>query len=436
MLSKKDLKKMYEKYCCKHDETIMYDSFMVIEKAEGFLLWDRGDKKPYYDTIFGYSANNFGHCYPEILKSVQKHTARLDHFHSFNCPAKIELSKLLVDLVPGKPDMQVYFPIGGAASIETAVKYSRGFTGKKDIITFKGGFHGLTLTALMLNGKEYHKRDKYLPLPGKPIEVEYANCFRCKHKCDSCNLECTIELEQQLKKNKNVAGVLIEPIQGANGFIVPPAKFLKRVEELTRKSGAVFIADEVQMGIGRTGKMYSFEHFDIHPDMILLSKSLAGGYYPLGAVLCKSNIMNSIQIDGSGIGSTFGNSPLGTSIALDVINMCLRKKLFDNALKIGNYFTDKIKSFERFPFIAFSSGIGLAQSFEFVIDKKGYKPAPQLVKAFQNISLKKHLITYIGGIYKNRTKIALPIWITKKDADFFFNKFEECLEELNHTISQ
>ncbi len=349
--------------------------------------------------------------------------------------SKITLSKRLVNYIGSSNPMQVYFTTGGALAVDNAIKISRAYTKKKKIISFDGGFHGYTLGAIMLNGEGYVKREQYMPMPGDIISMPFAYCFKCPFnlKSECCNLECTQKLEKYLSENNDVAAAIIEPIQGAQGFIIPPKKFIKKVDEILKKYNVVFIADEIQMALGRAGKMFSFQHFDVNPDIVLLSKSLAGGFWPLSVIIAKSEIFNAVGHKGSGIGSTFGNSILGTNIAMTVLDVIEKENLLDNSTNMGSYFLEKLKKYEKFSFIADLTGIGLAQSFCIVKDsgKNDFNPYPELAKVFQNLAFKEHVIIYIAGIEKNRVKFALPINVNSDTIDMIITKLDIIFDKLN-----
>ena len=175
--------------------------------------------------------------------------------------------------------------------------------------------------------------------------------------------------EQLLSRDNDIAALIIEPIQGHNGFIIPPKEFLFGLHKLCQQQGIIFIDDEIQVGMGRAGRFLAIEHYDVEPDIVLLSKSLAGGYYPISAVVARKEIWDSISPVGSGIGSTFVNSPLATKVALEVLRILEEDGLMENATSVGDYFTRRLEEFERFENIDNVTGIGLTQSFALVKDK-------------------------------------------------------------------
>lgn len=424
-----ELHELYVQFCCPCDETGMYDKFLAAERANGLYIWFKGDDEPYLDLVMGYSALNFGHRYPEIIKIVEEAIRKIDHIHSFNSESKILLSKILAEKSPGDNNKKVYFPVGGAMAVEKAIRLARAYTGKRNIISLKGGFHGYSLGAMMLTDEIFiNNKEQYSPYPGEQIQLPYADCYRCEYE-KNCGIQCLEEAEEYLRRENEAAAIIVEPIQGAAGFIIPPKEFIVGLKRLCSDYNLLFIDDEVQVGLGRAGKMFAIEHFGVEPDIILLSKSLAGGYYPLSAVIAKSEIWDSISPQRSAIGSTFGNNPLGTFIALGVQNILEKERLVENAEKVGDYFTSRLKRFEEYEFIDNVTGFGLTQSFEVVEDKSTKTPAPKLARRIQSEALKQKVIIYVaGGGARSRIKLTLPLWVTQKDIDMIIERLEKILE--------
>lgn len=422
-----ELHEMYDHFCCHCDETAMYDQFLVAERAEGLYIWFKGEGEPYLDLVMGYSSLNFGHQYPRIKKAVTEGINKIDHLHSFNCESKILLSKLLVEKTPGDNNKNVYFPVGGAMAVDNAVKLARAYTKKSKIISFSGGFHGYSYNAMMLTDKKLINKEQYDLCPAEEVRLPYADCYRCQYEAD-CHLQCLKAVEEYSSREKDIAALIIEPVQGAAGFIIPRKEFIAGLKRLCEEYKILLIDDEIQVGLGRTGKMFAIEHFNVEPDMILLCKSLAGGYYPLGAIITRAEIMNHISPVGSAIGATFGDSPLGTYIALEVMRAFEEEKLADNAERVGNYFTSELKQFEQYENIDNVTGIGLAQSFEVVKSKKTRAPAPEIAQRLQSEALKRHVIIYVAGVNKNRIKFILPLWVGVRDIDMIIKKLRDILE--------
>jgi 4-aminobutyrate aminotransferase/(S)-3-amino-2-methylpropionate transaminase len=375
----------------------------------------------------GFSALNFGHQYPSIRKVTEEAIRTIDHVHSFNSESKLLLSKALAEKTPGSPSKKVYFPVGGAMAVETAIKIVRAYTGRAKIACFSGAFHGLSYGAMMLTDDDIIDKTMYAPYPGEVVRLPYADCYRCENHA-KCEFQCLKVAEKHLSQDKDIAALIIEPIQGHNGFIIPPIEFLFGLYKLCRQHNILFIDDEIQVGMGRTGRFLAIEHYNIEPDVVLLSKSLAGGYYPISAVVARKEIWDSISPARSGIGSTFVNSPSATKIALEVLRILEEDGLMENATSVGDYFTDRLKRFEYFENIDNVTGLGLTQSFALVKDKVTREPFPEIAKRIQSEALKQHLVVCCSGINKDRIKLIVPLWIKKKDIDMILDKLEKAIK--------
>lgn len=423
-----ELYDMYQQFCCQCDETGMYDQFLLVERAEGLNVWFKGESKPYLDLVMGFSALNLGHQHPRVKKAVEEAIRQIDHIHSFNSESKILLSRILAEKAPGNNDKKVYFPVGGAMAVDTAIKLARAFSGKSRIASFTNAFHGYSYGAMMVTDDPIINKWQYGPYPGEAVRLPYADCYHCQHAI--CNYQCLQIAEQCLTENNDIAALIIEPIQGHAGFIIPPREFIVGLKKLCQVNNILFIDDEIQVGMGRSGRMFGIEHFDVEPDIILLSKSLAGGYYPLSAVIARSEIWDSISPAGSGIGSTFANNPLGTYVALQVQKILEEEHYVENAERIGAYFTAELKRLERYQNIDNVTGLGLIQSLEVVKDKKTREPAPEIAKEIQSEGLKQRVILYVAGIDQNRIKFTLPLWVDHSDIDMIMSKIRDIIRRV------
>ena len=423
-----ELHNMYDQFSCQCDETGMYDQFLVVERAEGLYVWFKGESDPYLDLVMGFAALNLGHQHPRVREAIEEAVRNIDYIHSFNSESKILLSKVLAEKAPGTANKKVYFPVGGAMAVETSIKLARAFTKKPKIASFTNAFHGYSYGAMMITDDSIINKRQYAPFPGEGVRIPYADCYRCEHA--RCSYQCLQVAEQCLSQNNDIAGLIIEPVQGHAGFIVPPKKFIIGLKELCQDNNILFIDDEIQVGMGRTGRMFAIEHFNVEPDIILLSKSLAGGYYPLSAVIARAEIWDCISPIGSGIGSTFVNSPLATYIALQVQRILEEEHYIENADRIGVYFTKELKSLERYENIDNVTGLGLTQSFEVVKNKETKEPAPEIAKEIQSEALRRRVIVYVAGVNRRRIKLILPLWVTKKDIDMLIRKLQDIIESV------
>ncbi len=416
-----ELHDMYLQFSCQCDESGMYDQFLVPERAEGLHVWFKDRSEPYLDLGMGFSALNLGHQHPRLRRAVEEAVATIEHVHSFNSESKLLLSKALAEMTPGSPKKKVYFPVGGAMAVETAIKLARAYTGKAKVASFTGAFHGYSYGAMMATDDAVIDKSLYAPYPGEAVRLPYADCYRCDHG-SSCRFQCLQAAERRLSQDDDIAALIIEPVQGHAGFIIPPREFIFGLKNLCQERGILFIDDEIQVGMGRTGKFLAIEHYDVEPDIILLSKSLAGGYYPLSAVIARAEIWDRISPVGSGIGSTFVNSPWATHVALEVLSILKEDALLKNAEKTGAYFTERLKHLERFDCIDNVTGLGLTQSLAVVKSKETREPAPDIAKRIQSEALRQHMIVCCSGVAGDRIKFVLPLWVEKRDIDMIVAK--------------
>lgn len=427
--SVEELLDMYNRFSCQCDESGIYDQFLVPEKAEGLYVWFKEHDEPYMDLGMGFSALNFGHLYPSIRRAVEEAVRTLDHVHSFNSESKLLLSKALAEKTPGSPAKKVYFPVGGAMAVDTSIKLARAYTGKTKMACFTGGFHGLSYGAMMLTDDRVIDKSQYAPYPGEAVRLPYADCYHCDDR-SHCRFQCLKVAEQRLSEDGDVAALIIEPIQGHAGFVIPPREFVFGLKKICEEQGILFIDDEIQVGMGRSGRLFAIEHYEIEPDIVLLSKSLAGGYYPLAAVVARAEIWDCISPIGSGIGSTFVNSPLATHVALEVLRILEEDGLMENAVSVGAYFTEKLKKLERFENIDNVTGLGLTQSFAVVKSKITREPAIETARKIQSEALRQGMLILRGGVERDRIKFTLPLWVKREDVDIIVEKLEDVVKSV------
>ena len=427
--SSDELQDIYNRFSCQCDESGMYDQFLVPERAEGLYVWFKDQSEPYMDLGMGFSALNFGHQHPRIRRAAEEAIRTIDHIHSFNSESKLLLSKALAEKTPGTPNKKVYFPVGGAMAVETAIKLARAYTGKTRLACFTGAFHGYSYGAMMVTDDAIIDKPQYTPYPGEVVRLPYADCYHCASHSD-CRYQCLRVAEQRLGQDKDIAALIIEPVQGHSGFIIPPGEFIFGLKKLCQERGILFIDDEIQVGMGRSGRLLAVEHSDVEPDIILLSKSLAGGYYPLSAVIARAEIWDCISPTGSGIGSTFVNSPLATHIALEVLRVLEEDGLIENAERVGAYFTEKLKYLERFGNIDNVTGLGLLQSFAVVKSKETKEPAPEIARKIRSEALRQHMIVLCSGIEQDRIKFTLPLWVNREDIDMIIERLQDIMESV------
>ncbi|RME87062.1 MAG: acetyl ornithine aminotransferase family protein [Planctomycetota bacterium] len=397
---------------------------LVAKKAEGVVMEDM-DGNLFLDMTAGIAVCNTGHCHPQVVKAIQDQASKLIHMSGtdFYYEPQALLAKKLAEIAPISGKKKVFFSNSGAESVEAAFKLARYHTGRPRMISFIGAFHGRTFGALSLTNSKSVQRARFAPLVPGVSHVPYPNPSRCllhreKSKClEDC--QCLAYLERLFQSTippEEVAAVIVEPIQGEGGYIIPPKSFLQKLRDLTRQHGILLIADEVQSGMGRTGKMFACEHFDLEPDIICLAKGIASGM-PLGATIARAEVMD--WKPGSHA-STFGGNPISCRAALATIEL-LEKELVENSAKVGEFLKAKLSKLqESFSSIQDVRGLGLMIGVEFqnsVNLESIYK------KAFE-----KGLLLLPCGFHSIRFSPALTI--TEEEAQKAVDIFKETLQDL------
>jgi 4-aminobutyrate aminotransferase len=394
------------------------DYELVTERASGMVVEDL-DGNRFLDFAAGISTVSTGHCHPEVVRAVQEQAERLMHlcYTDFHYPAYIELCETLAELAPMSGEKRVFLSNSGAEAVETSVKLARIRTGRSKIIAFYGAFHGRTLGTVTLTASKPIQRLACGPLLPDVFHTHYSYCYRCpvNRKPESCDVQCLDLLTDSMFHHtippQEVAAVLVEPVQGEGGFIPPHPEFLNRLQALCREHGILLIADEVQSGMGRTGKFFASEHYGLDPDIFILAKGIASGM-PISAVIARDDVMK--WNDGSH-GSTFGGNPLSCQAALATLRL-LRGGLIENAGKVGAGLLEKLRGLkDRHPLIGDVRGIGLMVGVEIVRDRDTHEPAPAVRERIVRGAYKKGLLTLPCG--KSTIRLSPPLICTDSDAD-------------------
>src|ERR1700688_342786 len=266
---------------------------LVVAKGEGAIVEDV-DGNRFLDCSAGIAVVATGHCHPQVVEAIQRQAARLIHMSGadFFYQNMVDLAEKLASLTPGGVPRKVYFGNSGTEAIEAAIKLARYHTGRKQFVAFHGAFHGRTMGSLALTGSRSGQRKNFFPVMPGVHHVPYADCYRCPYgkKVDTCAVECAQAIEDPLFRTvlppEEVAAIVVEPVQGEGGYIVPPKKFLEELQRIAVKYNILLIFDEIQTGMGRTGKMFAAEHFGVVPDIVTVAKGIASGM-PLGATVAR-----------------------------------------------------------------------------------------------------------------------------------------------------
>ena len=401
---------------------------LVTERGEGAIIHDP-DGNQFLDFAAGIAVVATGHCHPQVVKSIQDQAAKLIHMSGtdFYYENMVELAEKLASLIPGGIPRRVYFGNSGAEAVEAALKLARYHSGRGQFVAFRGAFHGRTMGALSLTGSKSIQKKGFFPILQGAHHVPYAYCYRCDYgkTPDTCAVECVKTIESELFRTtvpaEEVAAIFVEPVQGEGGYVVPPQKFFDALRSLADKYGILLVFDEVQSGMGRTGKMFAAEHFNAVPDIITLAKGIAGGL-PLSAMVARSELMT--WKPGSHA-STFGGNPVAVAASLTTIRL-LEQELVDNAAKIGAHMMARMKEWPaRHKNVGDVRGLGLMIGVELVKDQSTKERAPELRDQVVDQCFERGLLLLGAG--PNTIRICPPLVITKDQADFAMDTIESCL---------
>src|SRR5437667_150766 len=411
---------------------LAYSTARVVAKAEDAVLEDV-DGNRYIDFAGGIGCNNVGHRRPSVLSAIREQLDRFLHTCVQVTPYEsyVHLAERMNELTPGKFPKKTLFVNSGAEAVENAVKIARAHTGRSGVIAFEDAFHGRTMMTLALTSKTHPYKAGFAPFPSDVYRVPYAYCYRCSYslKYPSCDVYCARHLEDTFKRivaSEDVAAVIAEPVLGEGGFIAPPAEFFRIVIDICRKHGVLFIADEVQSGFGRTGKMFASEHYGIEPDMVVTAKSLGGGL-PLAAVTGRAEIMDAPGP--GGLGGTFAGNPLACAAANAVLDVLERGDLLARAKSIGEHFDRRAKDWAgRFDLIGDIRGLGAMRAIELVKSRKTREPAAEETREITQYCYEHGLITITAGSYGNVIRMLVPLVVADEQMD-------EALDVLENAIA-
>ena len=404
---------------------------LVVAQGKGAMIEDV-DGNRFLDCTAGIAVVSTGHCHPKVVEAIQQQAERLIHMSGtdFYYQNFVELAEKLSMLAPGDMPRRVAFGNSGTEAIEAALKLARYHTGRSQFIAFFGSFHGRTMGSLALTGSKSIQKKGFFPVMQGVHHVPYANCYRCAYgkTPDSCAVECVKVIEDQLFRHtlppEEVAAIFVEPVQGEGGYIVPPKKFLDELRRVAEQNDILIVANEVQSGMGRTGKMFASEHFDLVPDIMALAKGIASGM-PLGATIARADLMN--WPPGSHA-STFGGNPVCISAALATIEL-LEQELVENAAVVGAHMKARLADFpQRFPVVGDVRGLGLMIGIEIVRDQPTKERAPDLRDRIVQMCFERGLLVLGAG--PNSIRLSPPLVITKDQADHVVDTIAECLKAL------
>jgi 4-aminobutyrate aminotransferase len=394
-----------------------YKEPLPFVRGEGKFLYDAAGRK-YLDFFGGIVTVSLGHCDKRVVDAIEKQARTLQHVSTlFPTIPIVELAETLAGLFPGEKPAKVFFTNSGTEAIETAVVTARVHTQRPEIVALRHGYHGRTMLSMSLTAHSGWRLGGVSDPSIRHAMAPY--CYRCplSMKPETCGTACASDVEDVIRTTTSgrPAAFLAEPIMGVGGFITPPLEYHGIVAEIVRRHDALFIADEVQTGWGRTGgKWFGIEQYGVKPDIIVAAKSLGNGH-PVGATVARKEVADSFK--GLTI-ATFGGNPVTMAAAKTVVDVIAKERLMDNAAEVGGHFRARLDALaEKHPAIGEVRGMGLMQAIELVKDRKTKEPAPEKTAAVLEAAKDNGLIIGKGGLFGNVLRISPMLNVTKADAD-------------------
>lgn len=395
---------------------------LVFVEGKGMVVRDV-DGKEYLDCFGGYSAVNLGHCNPKVVKAIQDQAAKLWHvsWDYYNVP-QTELAEKLAEICP-KGLKRSLFSNCGAEAVEFAVKLAKKYQSAKGklgthIISLMGSFHGRTSMAIALTGQSRLKAGLGNYVAPGVVHAAAPYCYRCFFglKYPECNLYCAKSVADVIKYQTQgeVAAFISEPVMGEGGIIVPPDDYLKEVLKITKEYGALYIADEIQSGFGRTGKLFAVEWYGVNPDILVMAKGIASGV-PIAATVATDEVAN--VFTAADHSSTYGGNAVMCAAALANIQVMLEEKIPENALKVGKFMLERLQDLARkFDLIGDVRGRGLMIGVELVKDRKSREPAVEETVKVRDEMRKRGILIGKGGTSRSVLRIQPPLIMTEEQA--------------------
>jgi 4-aminobutyrate aminotransferase/(S)-3-amino-2-methylpropionate transaminase len=394
------------------------------------------DGNRFLDFAGGIGCLNSGHRNPHVISELESQLQKFLHICSQVTPYEnyIRLAERLNKITPGKFPKKTLLVNTGAEAVENAVKIARAHTGRSGIIAFEDAFHGRTMMTLALTSKTHPYKAGFAPFPSDVYRIPYGYCYRCSYslKYPECDVYCARHLEDTFKRvvaSEDVAAVIAEPVLGEGGFVNPPPEFFRIIMDICHKHGVLFIADEVQSGFGRTGKMFASDHYGIEPDLVVTAKSLGGGL-PLAAVTGRAEIMDAPGP--GGLGGTFAGNPLSCAAANAVLDEFEKGDLLRRAESISQHFEKRARQWKkRFEIIGDARGLGAMRAIELVKSRETRVPASDETKKITQYCYEHGLITITAGSYGNVVRILVPLVVTDEQLDEGLNVLEAALASVS-----
>jgi 4-aminobutyrate aminotransferase len=404
---------------------------LVVSHGEGAIIEDV-DGNRFLDFNAGIAVAATGHSHPRVVQAIKQQAERLIHMSGtdFYYENMVELAEKLAAIAPGGVARRVYFGNSGTEAVEAAMKLARYHSGRDKFIAFRGGFHGRTFGALSLTGSKVVQRKGFGPLVPGVFHAQFPDPYRRPEGVtpEDHAASCVRAIEEELFRTtlaaEEVAAIVLEPVQGEGGYIVPNQVFFEELARLAQQHGILLIFDEIQSGMGRTGKMWAADHFGVTPDIFTVAKGIASGM-PLSAMVSRAEVMNWPP---GAHASTYGGNPVAVAAALATIDL-LERELVANAARVGAHMMDRLRSWPaKFKNVGDVRGLGLMIGVELVRDQASKERAPELRDRLVAMAFERGLLVLGAG--RNVLRLCPPLIITRDQADFAVDTLEECLKSM------
>jgi len=404
---------------------------LVAKSGRGIVVTDV-DGNEFFDFSAGIAVTSTGHCHPDVVAAIQKQAGELIHMSGtgFYYESMVELGERLSKIAPMAGPHRIYYGNSGAEAVESALKLARYHTKRQNVIAFFGAFHGRTMGALSLTASKPQQKRRFAPLVPGVTHVQYPDVYRgAKEGQDpeAFALGCARYIEDKLFKTilppEEVAAIFVEPVQGEGGYVVAPTVFMQELRRICDKHGILLVADEVQSGMGRTGKWWAIEHTGVQPDIVCSAKGIASGM-PLGVMMSKAEIMD--WVPGSHA-STFGGNPVSIAAALATLDVIEREGLLKNSEEVGNYMRKRMADWpKKHRLVGDVRGRGLMLGVEIVKDQKTKEPGNAERDRIVEVAFQRGVLFL--GCGPNTVRISPPLVVTKDEADVAIDVLEESID--------
>jgi 4-aminobutyrate aminotransferase/(S)-3-amino-2-methylpropionate transaminase len=405
------------------------------EKGMGAILEDV-DGNRFLDFAGGIGVLAVGYSHPKIVEAVKEQAEKMLHtcFAVNMYASYIELAEKLCGMLPGDFEKKTVFLNSGAEAVENAVKIARSYSRRPSIVVFENAFHGRTLLTMSMTAKINPYKSNFGPFAPEVYRLPYPYCYRCPFGLSygSCGMRCLEYIEESFETHvapEDVAALVIETVVGEGGFIVPPKEFIPGLKKICEKYGIIYVADEIQCGYGRTGRMFAFEHYGIEPDMVTSAKSLAAGL-PLSAVIGRADMMDTTVI--GGLGGTYSGNPVALAAGLAVLDVFEEEHLLDKSTTMGEYMMKRFEAMqEKYALIGDVRGLGAMVAIELVKDRGTKEPAADETKKIMKYCYERGLILVKAGMYDNIVRLLPPLMTTMEQLEVGMDLIEEAIAHLS-----